>query len=70
MGCLASMGGICCNTSLHSSTKKTPFEFVYGLEPPTLLGYVHSTLRMESVDKFLLERDVVIRDVTANLKIA
>ncbi|KAA8531408.1 hypothetical protein F0562_006096 [Nyssa sinensis] len=53
-----------------SSTKKTPFEIVYGREPPTLLAYVHGTSRVEFVDKFLLERNVVIRDVTTNLKIA
>ena len=30
----------CDNTSLHSSTGKTPFEAVYGWPPPTLLSYV------------------------------
>ncbi|KAG2681785.1 hypothetical protein I3760_11G159400 [Carya illinoinensis] len=54
---------------IHSSTKETPFEIVYGREPPTLLAYVHGTSRVESIDKFLLERNVVIKDVKANLKI-
>ncbi|KAL5787464.1 hypothetical protein ACOSP7_004413 [Xanthoceras sorbifolium] len=34
------------NTSLHSATKMTPFEIVYGVPPPGLLPYVPRTTRV------------------------
>ena len=41
----------CYNSSGHSSTKKTPFEVVYGRKPLTLLSYVAGTAKTEAVDK-------------------
>ena len=41
------------NTSLHSSTGKTPFEIVYGRPPPNLPSYVPGTTQLEAVEKEL-----------------
>ncbi|KAL4181371.1 hypothetical protein AMTRI_Chr12g270840 [Amborella trichopoda] len=43
----------CYNTSLHTPTKKTPYEVVYGCVSPTLLSYIPGTTLMESVDREL-----------------
>ncbi|KAL4183721.1 hypothetical protein AMTRI_Chr11g156510 [Amborella trichopoda] len=37
----------CYNTSVHSATKKTPYEMVYGRAPPTLLSYIPGTTQVE-----------------------
>ena len=41
------------NSSVHSSTKMTPFEVVYGRKPPTLLSYVPGIAKIEAVEKEL-----------------
>lgn len=57
----------CYNTSVHASTHRTPFEIVYGRVPPSLLTYAHDTTKVESIENFLLERDVFIREAQKNL---
>lgn len=44
----------------HSSTKMTPFEVVYGILPPSLLVYVLDTSRVQAVDKYLYDHDVIL----------
>ncbi|KAL5736046.1 hypothetical protein ACOSQ2_030834 [Xanthoceras sorbifolium] len=44
------------NTSLHSATKTTPFEVVYGIQPPGLLPYVPGTTRVQVVEEYLHDR--------------
>ena len=51
------------NTSWHSTIKKTPFEVVYGREPPKLLHYIPDTAKVGWVDHELLERDQVLKEV-------
>ena len=58
----------CYNTSTHSSTRKTPFEIVYGRAPPTLLSYVPGTSQVESVDVELQARDSVIKELKENIQ--
>ncbi|RVX07116.1 Transposon Ty3-I Gag-Pol polyprotein [Vitis vinifera] len=58
----------CCNTSLHASTRKTPFEVVYGREPPNLLSYVPGTSKVEAVDNMLQARDKVVKDLRCQLQ--
>lgn len=54
---------LCYNTSLHTSTRKTPFEVVYGRVAPNLLTYVPGTARVEAVDQTLQARDRVMREL-------
>ena len=55
------------NTSIHSSTKMTPFEAVYGILPPRLLAYVPGTSRVQAVDEYLRDRDAILRELRYNL---
>ena len=59
---------LCYNTSLHASTRKTPFEVVYGREPPNLLSYVPGTSKVEAVDNMLQARDKVVKDLRCQLQ--
>jgi len=58
------------NTAIHSSTKLTPFEGVYGIPPPTLLTYVPGTSRVQAVDECLRDRDAILKDLRHNLQLA
>ncbi|KAL4196367.1 hypothetical protein AMTRI_Chr04g245810 [Amborella trichopoda] len=60
----------CYNTSVHTSTKKTPYEIVYGRPPPTLLSYVPGATQVESVDKELYDRDQVFKELKNQLQTA
>lgn len=57
----------CYNTNLHSSTKRTPYEIVYGKPPPTLLTYVPSTTQVEAVDMELRSREQVLKELRERL---
>lgn len=58
------------NTSWHSTINTTPFNMVYGRDPPTLLTYVPGTAKVESVEKELVARDHVLKDVREHIKLA
>lgn len=58
------------NTSIHSSTKMTPFEAVYGIPPPHLLTYIPGTSRIQAVDEYLRDRDTILRELRYNLSLA
>ena len=60
----------CYNTSIHTTTKKTPFEIVYGRPPPSLLSYVARTTRNEAVEKALISRDEVLKERRENIRLA
>ncbi|KAL5840346.1 hypothetical protein ACOSQ4_012954 [Xanthoceras sorbifolium] len=53
----------CYNTSLHSTTKMTPFEVVYGTPPPTLLPYVLGTTQVQAVEEYLSNRTTVLKEM-------
>ncbi|KAA8536816.1 hypothetical protein F0562_029294 [Nyssa sinensis] len=58
------------NTSIHSATKITPFEAVYGKPSPSLLTYVPGTTRVQAVDEYLQDRDKILRELRCNLQLA
>jgi len=60
----------CYNTSLHFTTKMTPFKAVYGKKPPFLTPYVSGTAKLESVEQLLLARDHVVKDARENIAAA
>lgn len=57
----------CYNTSLHSSIKTTPFQAVYGWEPPHLLSYVPSTAEIKDVADMLEQRDLMLKLIKYHL---
>lgn len=58
----------CYNTSLHASLRCTPFQVVYGREPPTLLSYVPGTSRVVAVEQLLVDRDKIVKEARECLK--
>jgi hypothetical protein len=51
------------NTSVHSSTKITPFEAVYGVPPPSMISYIPGTAKVQAVDYIMRSRDEILRDL-------
>jgi transposase InsO family protein len=57
----------CYNTAFHSSLKMTPFNVVYGRDPPRLLSYA-SGARLPTVHHQLQERDEFLLQVRERLE--
>uniref|UniRef100_A0A2N9H887 Chromo domain-containing protein n=1 Tax=Fagus sylvatica TaxID=28930 RepID=A0A2N9H887_FAGSY len=55
---------------ISQAIKRTPFEVVYGREPPSLLTYVPGTAKVAAVEDELLQRDLVLTDLKENIKVA
>lgn len=55
------------NTTYHASTGKTPFEVVYGRTPPTITRWIQGEVRVEAVQKELLDRDEAIKQLKVHL---
>ncbi|XP_057250956.1 transposon Tf2-1 polyprotein [Beta vulgaris subsp. vulgaris] len=55
------------NTSLHSSTKCTPFKALYGRDPPHLTPYTRGGTPISTLEEQLVERDAVVDDLKAHL---
>jgi hypothetical protein len=51
------------NTTVHSATKVSPFEAVYGVPPPSMTSYIPGTTKIQAVDKLLHTREVILRDL-------
>ena len=56
------------NTSEHSSTGFTPFEIVYGQEPPRLLPYEPGTTAVQAVEDEMKSRDFILTLAQENLQ--
>ena len=52
------------------TTKKTPFEVVYSRPLPNLLSYVAGTARTEAMEKELIARDEVLKELRENILLA
>lgn len=49
------------NTSYQTSAGMTPFQALYGYEPPTVARYILGSTSSELVESFLLKRDKVLQ---------
>lgn len=58
------------NMAVHTTTKTSPFETIYGVPLPRMLSYVHVTSRVQVVDEYLRDKYSILRDLRHNLEIA
>jgi hypothetical protein len=50
----------CYNTSFHSSLRSTPFQVVYGREPPSLRAYTSGEARLPVTHHQLMDRNELL----------
>lgn len=55
------------NTSFHTTTKHTPFQIVYGREPPPILAFEKGMIVNSSVEQLLQDRDEVLSELKVQL---
>ena len=55
------------NTSVHTSTKCTPFKALYGRDPPQLLRYDSGSSAVGLLEESLMERDAILDDLRGHL---
>ena len=55
------------NTNYHTATKLTPFETLYGFQPPTLLDYIPGLTKAAAVEEFLQNRQQILSLLKTNL---
>ena len=56
------------NTALQSALKTTPFQLVYGREPPSIRSYEPGETRVAAMAKSMAERDELLADAHARLE--
>ena len=56
------------NTAYQSALKTTPFQIVYGREPPSIRSYEPGETRVAAVAKTMAERDELLADARARLE--
>jgi hypothetical protein len=58
------------NTSYHTTTCMTPFEVVYGQNPPSVRSYLLGISKVQVVDQMLTIREAILRTLKENLVMA
>jgi hypothetical protein len=58
------------NTSYHTATHMTPFEAVYGQNPPSVLSYLPGVSKVQAVDQTLTVREAILHTLKENLVMA
>ncbi|XP_068639505.1 uncharacterized protein [Aristolochia californica] len=58
----------CYNTPYHTALKTTPFQVVYGREPPRLVSYIVGSAQVAAIDQPLAKRHSMLAQVRANLQ--
>jgi hypothetical protein len=48
----------------------TPFEVIYGQNPPSVLSYLPGVSKVQAVDQTLTVREVILRTIKENLVMA
>lgn len=56
------------NTSVHTSTKVSPFEAVYGQAPPRMLPFEYGSTKVQAVEDELRTRDFISNLIRENLR--
>jgi hypothetical protein len=54
-------------TSYHTTTRMTPFEVVYGKNPPSVLSYLLGVSKVRAVDQMLTVQEAILRTLKENL---
>jgi hypothetical protein len=55
------------NTLYHTTTHMTPFEVVYGQNPPSVLSYFLGVSKVQVVDQMLTVREVILHTLKEKL---
>jgi hypothetical protein len=58
------------NTSYHTTTRMTPFEAVYGKNPPSVLSYLPGVSKVQVVGQTLTIREAILCTLKENLVLA
>jgi hypothetical protein len=58
------------NTSYHTTIHMTPFEAVYGHNPPSVISYMPGVSKVQAVDQTLTVREAILRTLKENLVMA
>jgi hypothetical protein len=58
------------NTFFHTTTHMTPFEAVYGQNPPSILSYMPSVSKVQAIDQTIIVRQDILRTLKENLVMA
>jgi hypothetical protein len=58
------------NTSHHTTTHMSPFEVVYGQNPPLVLSYLLGVSKVQVVDQMLTVQEAILRTLKENLVMA
>jgi hypothetical protein len=56
------------NTSVHTSTKISPFEAVYGFPPPRLMPFEAGTTKVQAMEKELKSREFILKLFKENIQ--
>ncbi|CAN6308396.1 unnamed protein product [Urochloa humidicola] len=57
----------CYNSSYQTALQATPFQVVYGREPPTMISYQPGVARVVALDRQLRDRDEFLADIKQRL---
>ncbi|CAL1391412.1 unnamed protein product [Linum trigynum] len=58
------------NTSFHSSAGMTPFQALYGRQPPAIPSYRPGATAVHEADQTLLDRNALLNELKTNLSVA
>ncbi|KAM2879226.1 hypothetical protein FF1_014748 [Malus domestica] len=58
------------NTTFQSAIKMSPYQAVYGIEPPSIRMYIPGSIAVHSIDAALQDRDMLLRLLRTKLQMA
>ena len=67
MAMMVTMGGILVQHIFHTLAQTTPFQIVYGREPPPVIRYGRNSTSMSLVEAMLEERDAMLEVLKSQL---